>query len=108
MSANPLCDDTRYDSQPLATCPVCGNEFQPDGRGRFCKPRCRQKAYRLRHRQVATAALADATHQLRREHRLTDQTVYECSSCLRFVSSKSTSTGTPRDEELERRVLLSG
>jgi hypothetical protein len=81
MSANPTGDDTRDDSQLLATCPVCGDEFQPDGRGRFCKPRCRQKAYRLRHRQVDTATLADVTHQLRRELRLIDQTVYECSSC---------------------------
>jgi hypothetical protein len=81
MSANPVCDDTRYDSQPLATCPICGTEFRPDGRGRFCKPRCRQKAYRLRHRQVHTVTLIDITKRLRREHRLIAQTVYECSSC---------------------------
>ena len=55
MSAHPVCDDTRYDSQPLATCPICRTEFRPDGRGRFCTPRCRQTAYRLRHRQVNTA-----------------------------------------------------
>ena len=81
MSANAVCDDTRNDSQPQATCPVCGTPFQPVGRGRFCKPRCRQTAYRLRHRQVDTATLADVTDQLRREHRLFAQTVYECSSC---------------------------
>jgi hypothetical protein len=81
MSADPMCDDRRYDSQPLATCPVCGTEFQPVGRGRFCKPRCRQTAYRLRHREVDRAALADITERLRREHRLIAQTVYECSSC---------------------------
>jgi hypothetical protein len=81
VRANAVCDDTRYVSEPLATCPVCGTKFQPVGRGRFCKPRCRQTAYRLRHRQVDTATLTDVTDQLRREHRLIAQTVYECSSC---------------------------
>jgi hypothetical protein len=81
MSANPVRDDTRYDSQPLATCPICRTEFRPDGRGRFCRPRCRQTAYRLRHRQADTATLAEVTDQLRREHRLIARTVYECSSC---------------------------
>jgi hypothetical protein len=81
MSANPVCDDTRYDGRPLAICPICGEEFQPDGRGRFCKPRCRQKAYRLRHLQVDTATLTDLTEQLRRKQRLIAQTVYECSNC---------------------------
>jgi hypothetical protein len=81
MRANAVCDDTRNDSQPLTTCPVCGTTFQPVGRGRFCTPRCRQTAYRLRHRHVDTATLVDVTDQLRREHRLIAQTVYECSSC---------------------------
>jgi len=81
MSANPERDDTRNDSQPLATCPVDGTQFQPVGRGRFCKPRCRQQAFRLRSRHADTATLADVTDQLRREHRLIAQTVYECSSC---------------------------
>ena len=81
MSANPVRDDTRNDSQPLATCPVDGTKFQPVGRGRFCKPRCRQQAFRLRSRHANTATLADVTDQLRREHRLIAQTVYECSSC---------------------------
>ena len=81
MSADPMCDDTRNDSQPLATCPVDGTQFQPVGRGRFCKPRCCQHAFRLRSRHADTATLADVTDQLRREHRLIAQTVYECSSC---------------------------
>jgi hypothetical protein len=71
----------RNDSQPPATCPVCGVEFQPNGRGRFCTPRCRQQAFRLRHRQVHSATLIDITKRLRHEHRLIAQTVYECSSC---------------------------
>ena len=81
MSANPVRDDTRNDSQPLATCPVDGTKFQPVGRGRFCKPRCRQQAFRFRSRHADTATVADVTDQLRREHRLIAQTVYECSSC---------------------------
>ena len=66
MNANPVCDDTRDDSQPLAICPICGNEFQPNGRGRFCKPKCRQKAYRLRHLQLEIATLVDLTARLQR------------------------------------------
>jgi len=84
MSANPVCDDTRYDSQPLATCPVCGVEFQPNGRGRFCTPRCRQQEFRLRHRHRradSRATLTDLSDQLRRDHHLISLTVYECSSC---------------------------
>jgi hypothetical protein len=60
---------------------VDGTQFQPVGRGRFCKPRCRQHAFRFRSRHADTATLADVTDQLRREHRLIAQTVYECSSC---------------------------
>ena len=81
MSERAVCDDTRNDSQPLKTCPVDGTKFQPVGRRLFCTPRCRQTASRLRHRQVDTATLADVTEQLRREHRLIAQTVYECSAC---------------------------
>ena len=92
MSANPVCDDTR-DDRPLAICPICGNEFQPDGRGRFCKPRCRQKAYRLRHREVDTATLVYITTRLRRERHLIDRTVYECSSCReRFLGERRCSS----------------
>ena len=81
MSAQPACDDTRDDRHLLASCLMCGSAFEPDGRGRFCKPRCRQKAYRLRHREVDTATLMDITTRLRRERHLIHQTVYECSSC---------------------------
>ncbi len=88
MSADPMCDDPRNDSQPLATCSVCGTDFQPVGRGRFCKPRCRQAAYRLRHRQVHQATLADIAERLRWAHRLIAQTVYECSSCQERLLGK--------------------
>jgi hypothetical protein len=82
MSANSVRDDTRNDSQHLATCPVCGVEFPPNGRGRFCTPRCRQQAFRLHHRQAASrATLIDLADRLRRDHHLIAQTVYECASC---------------------------
>ena len=73
MSANPVRDDTRYDSQPLATCPVDGTKFQPVARRLFCTPRCRQQAFRLRSRHVDTVTLVDITKRLRHQHRLVDQ-----------------------------------
>ena len=73
MSTNPMRDDTRYDSQPLATCPVDGTKFQPVGRRLFCTPRCRQQAFRLRSRQADTATLVDIPKRLRRQHRLIHQ-----------------------------------
>jgi hypothetical protein len=94
MSANPVCDDTRNDRQSRAICPVCGVEFQPNGRGRFCTPRCRQRAFRLHYRQtVSRATLPDLTDQLRRDHQLIAQTVYECSSCQeRFLGERRCSS----------------
>jgi hypothetical protein len=82
MNAKPVRDDTRNDRQPRATCPVCGVEFQPNGRRRFCTPRCRQRAFRLHYRQaVSRATLPDLTDKLRRDHQLIAQTIYQCSSC---------------------------
>jgi hypothetical protein len=88
MSANPVRNDTRNGSQPQPTCPVCGTTFQPVGRGRFCTPRCRQQAFRLRSRQADRATLTDVTDQLRRNHRLIVRTVYECSSCQERLLGK--------------------
>ena len=102
MSAHPVCDDTRDDRHLLASCLMCGNAFQPDGRGRFCKPRCRQKAYRLRHRRFDSAKLTDVTYQLRREHQLIAQTVYECSRCQERL------LGVPAVSELLGIELLGG
>lgn len=76
-----MCDDTRNDSRLLATCPVCGRRFQPVGRGRYCTPSCRQQAHRLRRRQVDRATLTDPADQVRRQRRLTEQTIYECPAC---------------------------
>ena len=90
MSTIPMCDDTRNDSQPsLGVCPVCTDSFPIDGRGTYCTPKCRQRAFRLRHRQVNRLTVTDFAAELRREHRLLAQTVYECPSCQdRFLGAR--------------------
>jgi hypothetical protein len=68
---------------------MCTNSFPIDGRGLYCTPRCRQRAYRLRQRQANRPTLIDLVNRLRRERRLIDQTVYECSSCQeRFLGER--------------------
>jgi hypothetical protein len=81
MSARPLRNDTRNDSHLLITCPVCGTQFEPSGRRGYCTPRCRQRAHRLRHRQVGHATLTAFTAVLQRQRRLVSQTIYECPAC---------------------------
>jgi hypothetical protein len=90
MSTIPVRDDTRYDTHPpLGVCPVCTDTFPIDGRGIYCTPKCRQRAYRLRHRQTDQPTLSNLTAQLRREQRLVAQTVYECPSCQqRFLGER--------------------
>ena len=90
MSTIPVRDDARYDSQPpFGVCPVCGDTFPIDGRGIYCTPKCRQRAYRLRHRQTSRPTVTHLAAQLRREQRLIAQTVYECPSCQeRFLGER--------------------
>lgn len=90
MSTIPMCDDTRYASPPpLGVCSVCAHTFPIDGRGIYCTPKCRQRAYRLRHRQTILPTLTDLANRLRREQRLIAQTVYECPSCQqRFLGAR--------------------
>jgi hypothetical protein len=90
MSTIPMCDDTRYASQPpLGVCPVCTGTFPIDGRGIYCTPKCRQRAYRLRHYQANIPTRIQLTARLRREQRLLAQTVYKCSSCQdRFLGDR--------------------
>ncbi len=82
------------------TCAMCGDTFIPHGRRRFCDDACRQAAWRERH---PASALPPLPRRVPRS-----SVIYECPECLRFVSSKSTVHWTPKDEEPERRVLLSG
>lgn len=53
---------------------MCTNSFPIDGRGLYCTPRCRQRAFRLRHRQANQPTLFDLATWPRREQRLIDQT----------------------------------
>jgi hypothetical protein len=77
----PMGDDPRNDSRSQRLCPVCEQRFHPVGRGRFCSPSCRQRAFRLRHCQPNRVTLTQLTARLRRARRLLAQTVYECPSC---------------------------
>jgi hypothetical protein len=85
---------------------MCDRTVPVQDRGIYCGPTCRQRAFRLRRRQANQPTLSHLTNRLRQAQRLIDQTVYECPACLRFVSSKSASTRTAKDEELERRSPL--
>jgi hypothetical protein len=83
-------DDTR-NAQPLEldTCPMCGRGFPSEGRGLYCGPTCRQRAYRPRHHQAKRPTQTHLADTLRRERRLIAQTVYECPSCHeRFLGQR--------------------
>lgn len=90
MSTIPVRDATRYDSQPpLGVCPVCTDTFPIDGRGIYCTPKCRQRAYRLRHSRSNRPTLTNLAAELRRQQQLIAQTVYECPSCEeRFLGER--------------------
>jgi hypothetical protein len=83
-------DDSRNDHQlELGACPMCGRTFSIEGRGIYCGPTCRQRAFRLRRRQANRPTLTHLTDTLRRERRLTAQTIYECPSCHeRFLGER--------------------
>jgi ribosomal protein L32 len=79
---------TRYGSRYLSagppvvarTCPVCGGT-PPSSRSVYCKPACKQLAYRLRHQRLATVDTVIIRKQLQRQRLLVAHTVYECPSC---------------------------
>jgi hypothetical protein len=74
--------DSRHDSATLIACPVCGRDFPARGRGRFCGPACRYRAYRLRRHQADQVETMDKLAAgLRRARDLVAQTVYQCSRC---------------------------
>ena len=60
---------------------MCDRTFPVQGRGVYCGPTCRQRAFRLRRRQANQPTLTRLTNHLRQAQRLIDQTVYECSAC---------------------------
>ncbi len=68
---------------------MCSNTFPIDGRGIYCTPKCRQRAYRLRHRPMNRQTLTDLAARLRRDQQLLAHTVYECPSCQeRFLGER--------------------
>jgi hypothetical protein len=75
---------SRYGSSPLAegahTCLTCGVLFR-SARARYCSPRCRQRAYRLRRVDDPVEGPSAATMALQRRQRLVAQTIYECPVC---------------------------
>jgi hypothetical protein len=68
---------------------MCDRTFPVQGRGRYCGPTCRQRAFRLRRSQANRPTLTHLTDRLRRAQRLIQQTVYECPSCSeRFLGQR--------------------
>lgn len=89
MSAVPMGDARRNASSPQTRCPVCERSFGRIGRGVYCSPTCRQRAFRLRHQPVERGWLIDLADRLRQQHRLIDQTIYECPACeQRFLGQR--------------------
>jgi hypothetical protein len=90
MSAMPMGDDSGNDLQlAQGMCPMCSRTFPLAGRGIYCGPTCRQRAFRLRQRQANGVTLTHLADVLRREHHLVAQTVYECPACdERFLGER--------------------
>ena len=84
---------SRYPSTNRAAvarvCPVCGGT-PPSSRSVYCKPACKQLAYRLRRRTLpSTADPAILRKDLQRRRLLVAHTVYECSRCgERFLGER--------------------
>jgi hypothetical protein len=57
------------DDAATATCPICANTFEPEGRARFCSTGCRQTAWRRRQSAPVQPVVAHS------------DTVYACPSC---------------------------
>jgi ribosomal protein L32 len=72
----------------LRACPVCGGT-PPSSRSVYCKPACKQLAYRLRHQPQATVDPVALRKQLQCQRVLVAHTIYECSSCgERFLGER--------------------
>lgn len=62
------------------SCPVCATPL-PSTRARYCSAACRQRAFRLRHVELAAVDPAHVRHDLQRRRALVAHTVYECPAC---------------------------
>jgi hypothetical protein len=85
----PVRDDSRdgsgaaaMASTPPATrsCPVCATPL-PGTRARYCSAACRQRAFRLRHVDLAAVDPTHVRRDLQRRRALVAHTVYECPAC---------------------------
>lgn len=84
-SDTPVRDVSRYGSSAVR-CALCGQPC-PSARARYCSEACKQRAYRLRHAVVVDTRQVAA--DLRRQHQLLAQTVYECATCdQRFLGER--------------------
>jgi hypothetical protein len=68
---------------------MCDRTVPVQGRGIYCGPTCRQRAFRLRRRHANQPTLTHLTDRLRQAQHLVQQTVYECPSCSeRFLGER--------------------
>ena len=82
FTPQPMRDTSRDSSSDSSApaCPVCGGP-PPNPRARYCSPAHRQRAFRLRHVQLASVDERQLRAELRRRAALVAHTVYECSVC---------------------------
>jgi hypothetical protein len=82
FAAQPMRDTSRDSSTDRSgpRCPLC-TEPLPSSRARYCSPAHRQRAFRLRHVQLAAVDERQLRTELRRRGALVAHTVYECSVC---------------------------
>jgi hypothetical protein len=76
-----LCYPSMSPTVVARVCPVCGGT-PPSSRSIYCKPACKQLAYRLR-RQAPHETVDSLVFrkQLQRQRKLVAHTVYECARC---------------------------
>jgi hypothetical protein len=82
LATQPMRDtsrDTSADSN-APSCPVCSGPV-PSSRARYCSPAHRQRAFRLRHVELASVDEWQLRTELRRRGALVAHTVYECGVC---------------------------
>jgi hypothetical protein len=61
-------------------CLICGKQRR-SMRSRYCDDRCKQRAFRLRHRASTRVDLANLRRDLQRRKVLVAHTIYECGTC---------------------------
>ena len=82
LATQPMRDTSRDSSSDsnAPSCPVCSGPL-PNSRARYCSYIHRQRAFRLRHVELASVDERQLRTELRRRGALVAHTVYECSVC---------------------------